>query len=571
MKEALWGLLSLSLSGAVLTLLLLVLLPLIKRRASKAFSYYVWLLVALRLLLPVGYGVGLSGLLPSDAGEAGRAAEAPLQAEEAQGSAPAEHAQGSAPDTPGAWEEESPSLSVVEHLAGPQTNDGLDDLDTWLSVVEHLTGRQTPAAERSAAKGEATAVLIFGVWAAGAAGVLVWHAAAYAAFSRKIRKSLGEPPPEYLEVLKGLEPKKNLRLACSSYAEAPVLVGLFRPVIVLPRKTDAVWKTEGALAAVLQHELTHARRLDIACKWLFLLAAALHWFNPLAHLARRRADRACELSCDEAVIQRMDGAGRKNYGNLLLQLAAAPAGRAAGMAMALSESRSKKELKERLGGIMTYKKTTRAAKVLMLLLAVALACCACAVADLGENGADEARNQLKEVGIAPYVLTAEQEELLTILMRRVDIGIFAYNGPEEAITMNIRLYELGPSGWEETEKGGLSIGTEREPVDRLTGVFAVQLREDRGFDLYVDKMAAYRWDPPEELEETYAAVWKGFLQEFCKAELNAEIPVVLIAYTNETRFEMSQIPQLQDYFAPENLSGNEIVQVITVEFTENVL
>ena len=168
-------------------------------------------------------------------------------------------------------------------------------------------------------------------------------------------------------------------------------------------------------------------------------------------------------------------------------------------------------------------------------------------------------------------LTESTQDVLEAFGMAGTASLLSFQGPEEAITMNIRLYELGPSGWEETEKGGLSIGTEREPVDRLTGVFAVQLREDRGIDLYVDKMASYRWDPPEELEETYAAVWKGFLQEFCKAELNAEIPVVLIVYTNETRFEMSQIPQLQDYFAPENLSGNEVVQVITVEFTENVL
>ena len=46
--------LSLSLSGAVLIVLLAALKPLVKGRVSKRWQYYIWLLVIARLFLPLG-------------------------------------------------------------------------------------------------------------------------------------------------------------------------------------------------------------------------------------------------------------------------------------------------------------------------------------------------------------------------------------------------------------------------------------------------------------------------------------------------------------------------------------
>ena len=36
---------------------------------------------------------------------------------------------------------------------------------------------------------------------------------------------------------------------------------------------------------------------------------------------RREVDRACELSCDEAVIRNFDNDGKKDYGNTLISVA----------------------------------------------------------------------------------------------------------------------------------------------------------------------------------------------------------------------------------------------------------
>ena len=52
MTEILKTVLSLSLSGSLLILLLFLLRPVIKERLSKRWQYYIWLVVAARLMLP---------------------------------------------------------------------------------------------------------------------------------------------------------------------------------------------------------------------------------------------------------------------------------------------------------------------------------------------------------------------------------------------------------------------------------------------------------------------------------------------------------------------------------------
>ena len=56
MKALVLTLLSLSLSGSLLCLLLLAVRPLLRRVGGTTAAYYLWLLVLLRLVVPVGWG-----------------------------------------------------------------------------------------------------------------------------------------------------------------------------------------------------------------------------------------------------------------------------------------------------------------------------------------------------------------------------------------------------------------------------------------------------------------------------------------------------------------------------------
>lgn len=80
---------------------------------------------------------------------------------------------------------------------------------------------------------------------------------------------------------------RKIPVYISSYISTPFLYGIFKPHIVLP---DIKFTSE-ELRYVFLHELTHWKRHDAWLKGLMLFSNALHWFNPLAHLARHDIDR----------------------------------------------------------------------------------------------------------------------------------------------------------------------------------------------------------------------------------------------------------------------------------------
>ncbi len=110
----------------------------------------------------------------------------------------------------------------------------------------------------------------------------------------------------------------------------PALCGLLRPVVLLPVGW-AQSRSAEELHGILCHEVGHLRRLDIFWRWLFLVARAVHWFNPVVWLAERSARINQEMACDAWVILR--GVSPAVYGESLL-LAASRSGAAPHVGMA---------------------------------------------------------------------------------------------------------------------------------------------------------------------------------------------------------------------------------------------
>jgi beta-lactamase regulating signal transducer with metallopeptidase domain len=90
---------------------------------------------------------------------------------------------------------------------------------------------------------------------------------------------------------------QNVLIYTSPYATTPFLFGIFKPRIVLPEAEF----TAGELKCIFCHELMHWKRHDAWLKCLMLLANAIHWYNPLAYMARNHIEHLCELSCDESI------------------------------------------------------------------------------------------------------------------------------------------------------------------------------------------------------------------------------------------------------------------------------
>lgn len=200
---------------------------------------------------------------------------------------------------------------------------------------------------------------------------------------------------------------------------------------------------------------------------------------------------------------------------------------------------------------------------LTLVFAIAITLIACSIkADTPEFLAKE--------GIIPYELSESEKYILQSFGMEGNSQIISFHAPKEAITLNVNVYKLENGvSWSSIGGGAVSIGTEREPVEQLTGTFTMQLKENYAIDFNINASgrASYKTDDIILDTETMAST-KSFLQEFQKIQINKEIPVALMVYDNGTSMKSYS---LQDYFAPSKFDGMDLVQVVTVTFTDKEL
>lgn len=115
---------------------------------------------------------------------------------------------------------------------------------------------------------------------------------------------------EHISAPPGLMENRNL--------STPVLAGLFHPALYL---TEAPCDRE-ELSFILRHELTHYKRRDLWFKLLLLAVSTIYWFNPALYLMRSEAEKDIENLCDGRVLQASPMQSRLHYSQLLLKTAA---------------------------------------------------------------------------------------------------------------------------------------------------------------------------------------------------------------------------------------------------------
>lgn len=278
MVDGLLRLLSLSLSGALLTGGTALLARLLRGRISRTAAYYLWLPVLMRLLCPWGLSHTLMDRAVSSAVGEGIAVSVSLAPEE------------------GADDPEHPS------------------------ILPEVSGGETAAG-------------------AGFAAVAVWQGTGYFCLCRRLRADGHRPEPELagLYVRASAGARRPPELLQSAAIPVPLVVGLLRPRILLPERELSPEQWEG----VLTHELVHWRRHDLWIKWLAVLARAVHWFNPAVWWLVCRLEQDCELSCDEQTVRRWDSPRRARYGELLLILAAGGDSGFGGVSLSLSSPKQR--------------------------------------------------------------------------------------------------------------------------------------------------------------------------------------------------------------------------------------
>lgn len=282
------------------------------RRAPKWAVCLLWVLVAVRLVLPFSL-------------------QSPVSLQAAQ----------------------SPVTAALYEL--PQTQEAAQKTDEVLSggsvepvtplpPAEIVTAQPVPAI-----KPVMTVSLLAAIWLAGVVMMLTYMLVSYLGIYRRVRTAVRLEDNVY---------------RCGSWG-TPFVLGLLRPRIYVPEGMD-----DAALPQVLAHERCHIRRGDHLVKPLAFLLLALHWFNPVLWAAYVLLGRDMENACDERVLRGVDGAGRAAYSRALVACAVRQRP-AAVCPLAFGEV----AVQERVKNAMNGKKPAVWAAVLLVIAAAVIAVC----------------------------------------------------------------------------------------------------------------------------------------------------------------------------------------------------
>ena len=97
----------------------------------------------------------------------------------------------------------------------------------------------------------------------------------------------------------------------------PIVIGLFRPIVVIPRSLYLKWN-ENTVKGILLHELSHIYHKDNLTGILQRLATSLSWWNPLVYNLRTEFSRAREEISDNHVLLENNS---RDYAECLISLA----------------------------------------------------------------------------------------------------------------------------------------------------------------------------------------------------------------------------------------------------------
>ena len=230
---------------------------LILKRAPKVFSYALWAIVLIRLLIPVSIQSPIS-VVPNTPAASGAVINSALP------------------------EIEFETLSDLEQNYYESQNTSSEDVQVYVSrTMEPI-------------------VYLSLAWLVGVAVMVLYSGISYLKIRRMVR--IAVPLRENIWIADDIK--------------SPFVIGFIKPKIYLPNNLG-----EQEQEYIILHEQYHIRRLDHVIKALAFLALTIHWFNPLVWIAFVLACKDMEMSCDEAVIRKLGENVRADYSASLLTLA----------------------------------------------------------------------------------------------------------------------------------------------------------------------------------------------------------------------------------------------------------
>ena len=381
-------------SSSVLILVVIALRYVLRGKLSLRMQYALWLLVLVRLLVPVSFGASDLSVMNA----------VPERAPTVQQGTYKQDIVGERNDAPAnAGTVGIPAQSMNE-AAPPDLVQNVTTATVTAPTVEKTDWARIAKT----------------VWLAGAAALGLVFLAVNLRFGKKLRRSR-----ERVE-----ETDACLPVYESGETDTPCLFGVAKPSIYVTPDTRTEAET---LRYALAHEQTHYRHGDNLWAVLRGVCLALHWYNPLVWWAAELSRRDAELACDEATIRRIGESERAAYGRTLIRMTCEK--RPALLVTATMMTDSGKGLKERISLLVKKPKTAAYTAVAVLLIAgLSVACTFTGGRENAELAEPFGKHYVEEatVACAPGYMNApvggelevvadrDSDDVRTLLLKRMD-------------------------------------------------------------------------------------------------------------------------------------------------------
>lgn len=283
MENILLSFIEISVQCSLVILVMLLLTLFLNRHYISKWKYWVWILLAARLVLPFN-------------GEDTRDFINKVMQEESQDSMEYKN-------------------EITSNMKGQDWRPGR-------IVIEIPAKMATPVTAKKPGSGSGITLLglLAFIWITGIIIFISVHLASYVYYRKQISENgraaedqniLGQ-----IQALKNeLHIKQPVHAVIFKGTSSPVVTGIFKPVLVLPEEQY----NKEQMYFILKHEMVHIKRRDIYIKLLMAAASAVHWFNPLVWIMCKEATLDMELSCDKRVTQDAGFDVRKAYAETLLE------------------------------------------------------------------------------------------------------------------------------------------------------------------------------------------------------------------------------------------------------------
>lgn len=216
--------------------------------------------------------------------------------------------------------------------------------------IDHLDF--TPSQELSADPKHILTFIAARIWLAGMIALLLLSIFLYFYTSRRLNIAiLYKNDHLFSESCQKLRLNRKVKFYTSDNVYTPVVYGLIKPCIILPTALEQNCN-KSELQYIIEHELIHIRRLDYIIKPLWMFSLCIHWFNPILWLSFILFLKDMEMSCDERVIKANDNDIRSEYATLLIKLAVKQNTLINSKILAFGES----NIKNRIKKIMSFRK-----------------------------------------------------------------------------------------------------------------------------------------------------------------------------------------------------------------------